>query len=149
MRYFRREITMKMLTAIAFLAITVLATGCASGLNSMQKREYAAFERDEVLVVEKKAGTAFVLGFGPGLGSFYVREPGYGVLNLLLWPLSICWDPISGVNGAQSINYDATKHYLKKEQEMAALDDKLGREEIDTAQYIAEKRKIMQKYSYD
>ena len=133
------------------LLMVVVLGGCASGLNSMQKREYAAFKQDGVLIEEKKPGTAFALGFAPGCGSFYVREPGYGVLNLLLWPLSICWDPISGVNGAQSINYDATKHYLKREQEkeMEALDDKLQLGEINNTRYVTEKRKITQKYSYD
>ena len=32
----------------------------------------------------------------PGGGSFYGREYGLGVVNLLFWPLSSLWDPVSG-----------------------------------------------------
>lgn len=35
------------------MASIVMITGCASGLNSIQEREYSAFERDGVLVKEK------------------------------------------------------------------------------------------------
>ena len=125
-------------------------TGCASGLNSLQEREYYAFEQDGVLIEEKSESTGIVLGFLPGGGSFYAGEPGLGVLNLLMWPLSILWDPISGQNGAMVANYDITKHHLKtqKEKEITALDDKLSLKEIDSTQYTLAKRKISEKYSY-
>lgn len=86
------------------MASIVMITGCASGLNSIQEREYSAFERDGVLVKEKNPSTGVALGLLPGGGSFYAREPALGVVNLLLWPLSILWDPISGSDGAKSIN---------------------------------------------
>ncbi len=51
---------------------------------------FLQFSRD---VRTKSTGTAFALGFLPGGGSFYVGNYGLGVLDLLLWPFSVFWDP--------------------------------------------------------
>jgi hypothetical protein len=141
---------MKLLKTIMTVASVITITGCASGLNSIQEREYSAFERDGVLIEEKNPSTGVVLGLLPGGGSFYAREPGLGVVNLLLWPLSILWDPISGNDGSKSINYDLTKYQLKKDKrkEMSELDDALLLKEIDQDQYILKKKKIDEKYDY-
>ena len=136
---------------VAVLALTALIiSGCAGGLNSMQKREYAAFENEGILIEEKKPMVGAALGLLPGFGSFYAREPGYGVVNLLFWPASILWDPVSGYDGAQSINYDMTKTYLRKEKgkELIALEELLIADQIDSKTYLIEKRKIEQKYEY-
>ncbi len=141
---------MKSVKKLAVVATMVFVTGCASGLNSMQQREYAAFENDGVLIEEKNPSTGVALGFLPGGGSFYAREPGLGVVNLLMWPLSILWDPISGKDGAMAINYDMTKHYLKveKKKALAGLDEKLLLEKIDNKEYVSAKRKLDEKYDY-
>ena len=141
---------MKAVKEIVLVMVVLISSGCASGLNSLQKREYAAFENERVLIEEKNPTLGVVLGILPGFGSFYVREPGPGVVNLLLWPASILWDPISGYDGAMSINYDITKHHLKrkKEKELSVLDDKLAIGEVDNTAYILSKRKIDQKYDY-
>ena len=136
---------------VAVLALSILmVSGCARGLNSIEKMEYEAFERSGVLIEEKSPIVGFALGLLPGLGSFYVRETGYGLINLLSWPESVLWDPISGYNGAKSINYDVTKHHLKteKEKELKVLDGRLLIDEIDSKMYLLERRKIDQKYNY-
>lgn len=140
------NIFQKIITVVSIATIT----GCATGLTSSQNREYSAFKYDGVLIEEKKPSTGVLLGLLPGGGSFYAREPGWGVVNLLLWPVSILWDPISGNNGAKSINYDLTKHQLKKDKniKMSELDDKLFNKEIDQQAYILHKRKIDTKYDY-
>ena len=81
---------MRILIALCFLAIAVLSTGCAKDLTANQHREYAVFKAEATLVEVKSPTTAALLGILPGCGSFYVREPGYGIVNLLLWPISIC-----------------------------------------------------------
>jgi hypothetical protein len=136
-------------TASVILA-TYLISGCATGLNSIQEREYIAMKSDHVLVEEKNPSTGAVLGILPGGGSFYAREPGFGVVNLLAWPLSILWDPVSGYGGSKAINYDITKQKLKKElqSEISALDDKLTLGQISTIEYVFEKKKIEKKYDY-
>ena len=141
---------MKSIKIIALISCVIIATGCASGLNSIQKREYTAMEHDGVLVKEKNPSTGAALGFLPGGGSFYARHPGLGVVNLLLWPLSILWDPVSGHEGSMAINYDLTKYNLKREKgkEIAALDKKLGLGEIDSKTYVLEKSEIERKYTY-
>ena len=141
---------MKFVKEITLILIVLTISGCAGGLNSMQKREYAAFEHEGVLIEEKSPTLGVVLGILPGFGSFYVREPGFGIANLLLWPASVLWDPVSGYDGAMSINYDITKHHIKKkkEKELAALDDQLTIGELDNSAYVLAKRKIEQKYDY-
>lgn len=106
-----------MFKVIIVAVVVSFSTGCVSGLNSIQEREYAQFELEDTLVEEKSVGTAVALGFLPGGGSFYTRNYGTGVLNLLAWPLSILWDPISGSNGAKTLNYDITVWNNKREAE--------------------------------
>lgn len=142
---------MKILSKSVLALVVSSIVGCSSGLNTMQEREYAAMKHDGVLIEEKNPNVGMALGLLPGGGSFYAREPGYGVINLLMWPLSILWDPISGKDGAKAINYDVTTHQLKleKEKEMSILDEKLSLNEIDNKTYVLEKRKIENKYSYN
>ncbi len=135
------------LTAAAFITVT---TGCATGLNSAQESELASYRANNLAVEEKSPGVAAGLGLLPGGGSFYSRAYGYGVVNLLLWPISIVWDPVSGYDAAESINYQATKAHVKslRAREIDALDTKLAADEIDTKRYTLEKRKVDEKYSY-
>ena len=92
----------------------IFSTGCAIGLSSMQSQELLGYESKGLAIEEKSTGTAAVLGLLPGGGSFYTRQYGFGALNLLLWPYSVLWDPISGYNGAQEINYFATTTSVNK-----------------------------------
>ena len=128
---------------------TLLISGCATPLSSGQKQEYRAYQAKGLVVEEKNEGAAAALGILPGVGSFYVREYGAGVVNLLLWPASILWDPVSGYQGAQALNYHATKQKVTtlKSREIAQLDEQLMLETIDNRKYISEKRKVESKYS--
>jgi hypothetical protein len=141
---------MKHVGTVSILLAT-LCTGCATGLNSVQEREYKAMKAEKVLIEEKNPGTGAVLGILPGGGSFYAREPGFGVVNLLFWPLSILWDPISGYEGSKAINYDVTMQQLKKkkETEISALDDKLRTGELSNTDYVNEKQKVDKKYDFE
>ena len=67
---------------------------------------------------------------------------------MLLWPLSILWDPISGYDAARAINYNVTKAHVAKlhERDLQELDDQLGSGQLDLAQYTLEKRKVDTKY---
>lgn len=115
----------------------------------MEKRQYMAYEQQGVLVEDKNPTTGALLGLLPGGGSFYAREPALGILNLLTWPLSILWDPISGYGGSKSINYAATT-FVRKESKDKALDDlsdQLAADRIDTDQYLIEKQKIQHRYN--
>ncbi|KAA6233304.1 hypothetical protein FP507_00380 [Chlorobium phaeovibrioides] len=129
----------------------MLFTGCASGLNSVQTSEYKTWEAKGLLVKDKDPGTAAALGILPGGGSFYTGNIGLGMVNLLMWPASILWDPISGSNGAKSDNYFATKTVVAKKQtaEISELDDKLRLKQINTEEYVMAKRNIEKKYSAD
>lgn len=140
--------TVRNLTAALLI---VLTTGCANGLNSVQESELASYRARNLAVEEKNPGLAAGLGFLPGGGSFYGRSYGFGVVNLLLWPISIFWDPVSGYGAAESINYQATKAHVSrlKLREMSTLDDQLASEEIDLKRYTLEKRKVEEKYAYN
>lgn len=142
---------MKNILVAGILLAALLSTGCARGLTTVQKRQYAAMEYDNVLVTEKNPTVGAVLGLLPGFGSFYVREPALGVINLLLWPLSMIWDPVSGYQGARMINYDLTRHQLRKtmNDEIAGLDEQLALKQISAAEYMLQKGQIQRQYAYD
>lgn len=129
--------------------VIALCTGCATGLNSAQKSELDYYDARGMAVTEKSPDLGAALGLLPGGGSFYGREYGFGVVNLLTWPISILWDPVSGYDAARSINYQATKARVNKmqESEFQALDERLTSKEIDLAQYTVERRKIEKKFS--
>lgn len=137
--------------SFALLAALSLLGGCASGLNSHQKAELAHFEARGLGVEEKNPGTAAALGLLPGGGSFYSRAYGYGVVNLLFWPLSILWDPVSGYDAASSLNYHATRANVDRQQEaaMQELDERLQSGEIDLTQYTLQKRQIAKRFTYN
>lgn len=142
---------MKLRGLFSVMGLAVVLTGCASGLNTHQKAELRHYEASGLAVQEKHPGTGAALGLLPGGGSFYSREYGLGVVNLLFWPLSILWDPISGYSGSEAINYAATKAHVKRMQnkEMEALDELLATGQIDMAKYTIERRKIDKKFSTD
>ena len=138
----------KFRTLVAATFITLTA-GCASGLNTVQESELAHYRANNLAAEEKNPGLAAGLGILPGGGSFYGRSYGFGVVNLLLWPISILWDPVSGYNAAESINYQTTKAHVNglKRREMDQLDEKLAVDQIDIKRYTLEKRKVEDKYS--
>ena len=127
-----------------------LLTGCATPLSAPEKREYQAMQSNGLLIEEKSPGAGAVLGILPGGGSFYAREAGLGVVNLLFWPLSILWDPVSGYEGAKAINYEVSKREIrkKKDQEVAALDDRLRAGQLSNTEYLTEKQRVDSKYQY-
>lgn len=108
----------------------------------------AAYRANHLDVQEKSPGLAAGLGLLPGGGSFYGRAYGWGVVNLLLWPVSILWDPVSGYDAAESINYQASKAHVAslKRRDMDRLDSKLLSNEIDLKAYTLEKRKVEDMY---
>src|ERR1022692_915926 len=99
----------KMHQTIIVLLAVVTFSGCATMLTSEQKREYHDYQAKGLVVQEKSPGAGAALGILPGGGSFYARAYGWGVVNLLMWPISILWDPVSGYEGSVTINYYATK----------------------------------------
>jgi hypothetical protein len=147
----KKELLLRICTWF-FLGIILLTAGCAS-LNSRQQLELSAMQKADppVYVDEKNPTTGIILGFLPGGGSFYTRQWGLGILDLLLWPLSIAWDPIAGYQGAQFINYDESKFKAKQQmkKELIALDDKKINKEITDEVYIMERRKVEAKYTFD
>lgn len=138
--------TIRNLTAAALIALT---TGCATGLNSAQESELASYRARNLAVEEKSPGLAAGLGLLPGGGSFYGRAYGFGVVNLLFWPLFILWDPVSGHDAAEMINYQATKAHVAtlKKHDMDELDAKLESDSIDLKRYTLDKRRIDEKYN--
>lgn len=130
------------------LATSVALSGCASGLNSMEKREYRAYKENGMLIEDKNPSLGAGLGVLPGGGSFYSGNPGLGIANLLMWPISILWDPVSGYSGSKSVNYGVTKASVRHDQnrEIEALDNQLVAGEIDNSEYVRLKKKITDKY---
>lgn len=133
------------------IVILLLATciGCST-LTTQQKSEYDLMKQDGVLVDEKDPATGAWLGLLPGGGAFYGREPLVGVVDLLLWPASILWDPVVGYETSKKVNYHITKESLEKDKEkqLIELDDERILGELSDAEYVAKKRAIESKYNY-
>lgn len=138
----------KITQAVASLLVLILVNGCATPINSAQKQELRDYEAEGIAVEEKNPGAAAALGILPGGGSFYTRNYGIGVVNLLFWPASILWDPVSGYQGAQSINYYASKHNAEtiREEKLGELEDDYELEEISRTEYVRKRREIRNKY---
>lgn len=140
-----------MLKNFTFTALLALAvSGCATGLNSAQTSEYRTMEAKGIVVNEKSASTGAWLGLLPGGGSFYAREPGLGVINLLTWPLSIFWDPVSGYQGSEMINYQISKADIAKIklEKSKMINRQLEDGQIDSVQARRELQDLEDKYSY-
>jgi hypothetical protein len=146
----REEMANMRKTILVLLAATTLP-GCATMLTSEQSREYQSYQAKGLLVEEKNPTAGAVLGILPGGGSFYARAYGWGVVNLLLWPASILWDPVSGYEGSETINYYATKASLdgKMRKEFENLDDQLMTGLINKDEYVRQKHAIQSKYTVD
>ncbi len=133
---------------IIIIFVAILIVGCTTGLNSIQHQELISYESKGLLIEEKNTGTATALGLLPGGGSFYTRQYGLGILNLLVWPYSVLWDPINGYRGAQEINYYATVANCNniKNREISDLDTLLMTKQIDNNEYIIKKHSIENKF---
>lgn len=145
----RGDVMKKHFLFVPILILLVGLYGCATPLTSGQSQELRAYQGKGLAVEEKNVGAAAALGLLPGGGSFYTRNYGLGVVNLLFWPISILWDPISGVNGAKAINYYATKEVVNKHEQydLNQLDDSLMTGAMTKEEYVMAKRKVQNKYS--
>ena len=126
-----------------------LFSGCASKISGGQEKELASYKAKGLYVEEKSIGGAAALGILPGGGSFYTRHYGLGIANLCLWPISILWDPVSGVWGAESINYYATKEKVEKDKstKITNLERELEDGKIDSSTFIKQKRQVEDFYN--
>ncbi len=146
-----RPSSVRQLGFVLIIVITgTFSTGCAS-LNSMQRSEYQAMKHAGVAVEEKDPVLGVVLGVLPGGGSFYTRQWGLGVADLLLWPTSILWDPFAGHSGAEVINYDVSRAHVKqaKARELAELENQLEDNKITQAEFNGRRRNIESQFDFD
>lgn len=140
-----------MKTIKSFLALLLLAAsiGCTT-LTPQEKVSYDLMKNDNVLIEVKKPKTGAWLGVLPGFGAFYAREPLVGIIDLLLWPISIFWDPVVGYEMSKKINYDLSRSSLQREQGKAltGLENQRTMKEINEDEYVTQKREIEQKFDY-
>lgn len=139
-----------MWTRHVVVALVALGTACAgcSSLNSFQKAEYQAMQAQGLVVEEKSPPLAAGLGLLPGGGSFYTRQYALGIVDLVFWPLSICWDPVLAYHEAHAINFHASKAYLShlKAKEMGQLDAALATGQLTHGQYLEQKRQLAARF---
>lgn len=138
---------------LILIAFLIMTQACVSGLNTNQKRKLSAIQNQlpELYEEEKSVPAAVALGSLPGGGSFYTRNYGTGLINLLLWPLAVLWEPINGYNGATEINYYASKAAIKAQEkkEISALKQKLIHDEISDREFALEVLEVNKKYDLD
>ena len=139
----------KLGVSLFFLAATTISSGCAS-LNSIQRTEYQSMKSSGLAVEEKQPALGAVLGILPGGGSFYTRQWGLGVADLLLWPTSILWDPVAGYQGSEVINYDVSRSHAKqiKQREMRDLEQQLESNTITQVEFVNKRRAIDDRFDF-
>lgn len=104
---------LKRVQTVAVVVVLSSLVSCAS-INSTQDRELKTWQAKNLEVEEKKPALAAALNVLPGIGDFYNGNIGYGVVNLLTWPVSVLWAPVGGADGAKEVNYFATRAYVEE-----------------------------------
>ena len=109
---------------IATILAAMLCQGCTDinrGLTPAQQADMKQWKADGVdRVVVKDTEESSYYGLIFGIGSFYTREPVWGVVDLLLWPFSAAWDPMLAARNANRINYEATKQAWEEKTGLVA-----------------------------
>lgn len=123
----------------ALFALLLMTSYSCSSLNRSQEVELKEWQAKNLEVDEKNPTTAAILNVLPGIGDFYNGNPGYGVANLLTWPLSILWAPVGGASGAREVNYYMTKanvdqfenkkKQIKNDIELAMYTNKISKDD--------------------
>jgi len=135
------------------ISLLFLLSSCVNGLNKNQERKLSAVKYDhpELYQKEKNEGVGAALGLLPGGGSFYTRNYAVGAVNLLLWPLSILWDPFNGINGSKEINYYSTLQNVKrkKNKELDRLKMQYAKGKISDKNFTIKKMEIESEYDLD
>ena len=138
---------------LRYIILSLALVSCGSHVNSNQLRQMKIIKesRPESYVEVKDPGIAFWFGILPGGGSFYTEQYGYGVLNLLSWPLSILWDPLNGQGGANDLNYEQTMIKIKKDKAklISELDDLLDSKKISSDDYFRRSKKIEREFTFE
>jgi len=138
---------MKKLIILSLLLASL--SSCVSGLSHSEDREYAMYKKKSMDLDTKNKYVGVGLGFLPGGGSFYTGNILIGVADLLLWPISILWDPFNGYNGSEKINYENAKEFVnkKKEMEVRDLTVKFESGALSQKDYTIQRQKLDDKYS--
>lgn len=139
------------LTGLVVAGVALAGAGCTS-LTPAQRAQFEAMKADGVAVQERSPTVGAVLGILPGGGSFYTRQWGLGVVDLLVWPYSVLWDPFAGYAGAQVINYEASRVNARrlKADQLEELDRQLEGYQITQDDYIRRRRGIEARFAtYD
>ena len=126
-----------------FVFSILLFTGCST-LSVQQKQQIDEYKAKDLYVQEKNPSTAASLGLVLGFGSFYVNKPGMGILDLLLWPPSILWDPFIAFAEAEQINYRATLKNVDVQYKarMRTIERDLEDKKISEKEFLTQKRAI-------
>lgn len=127
--------------------ITLLSLCSCASLNNRQERELKSWEQEGVSVQDKDPTTGAWLGILPGVGSFYTGQIGLGIVDLLTWPISVCWDPAAGYQGAKVRNWEASSVYVDKLEKnrtiaLDKLEDLRERNAITDIDYNQMRRQI-------
>jgi hypothetical protein len=115
---------------IALIAAVVAFTGCVNVTMSerevLKDIEYFGLEEEE----EYSQGMAMSLNFLPGVGNFYLGQVGYGVMNLLFWPVSILWGMPQAWIDADALNQKYTVDYYRTRAGMKRAEETLRQRQV-------------------
>jgi hypothetical protein len=120
---------------LCMAAITLFMTGC-TGLTRYEKAELMELKHKHGISVDnpqtelweapKSPVAAAALNILPGVGNFYLctiesHHCTLGVLNLLLWPLSVLWAIPDGAVSANALNERDLLYFYKHNEKAQGL----------------------------
>lgn len=97
-----------MLQDIVVILVLFCTLACAT-IPENRYSEIVEWKAKGIYIEEKNPTKAALYNCVLGLGDFYNEQTGFGIVNLLTWPISILWAPIGGYNGALAFNWEKTK----------------------------------------
>jgi hypothetical protein len=137
-----------MKSVLVAVLLGLLLAGCASGPTDRESYLMSQYQVKGFVVKKKNPVVSAAFGLLPGGGSFYTGYPGFGILNLILWPVSILWDPVSGYNGAKMQNYKATYAGVKYQRQQAenGLKLELASGKLSKEDFLIKQNDLNEKY---
>jgi hypothetical protein len=137
------------LPLVALMVASLFMSGCVTSMTNTEENSYSVYKSKGFNIEKKNKYVGAGLGILPGGGSFYSGHIGYGLVGILLWPVSIVWEPFNGYSGSEKINYDQTKEVVarRRDSEIRSLTLRFDAGQINQKQYVVKRQKVEDRYS--
>jgi len=119
------------------------------GINNEQINKLHLYKSRGFFVKNKNPILGAFLALLPAGASIYLHHFLFGIISVLTYPFSICWEVVIGYFGSLKANYTSTHELIKQthSQQEKQLDDLLINITDNGKSYILAKKELDKKYS--